>query len=680
MSRKNIRQAKQAKQAKKAAKRDRRESSQRRDSRPPFPLLSGLVEVEKLIKENNLDAAVEVLEELKRRYPRRLEVFGLLLKAYHRQNDMWSYQAVCERLVELDRESVDLWLALAGTALGNGQLAKAHWAFNHILSRWPDNPEADKARDVCDDLEDVLRGELATRGMPQEDGFDLLVLHDEINLQLQVGEYDKVVDVASRLLARCPTFAPALNNRSQAYFRSGHIERAIADGRRVLEFDAGNFHALANLARFLCLGGQFDEAQAVADRLKRAESDSPEFYVKQAESFAFLGDWQGVLDALKQAESSAAEVKGADMGMLYHVAGAAAAELGQLDVARNYWKRAVKRKSVTPWAQENLDDLKRPPGERNGPWAFPLDYWIPRPVIERLMVDMERAGPKAKEADVRRRVRKFFEQHPYLERLAPLLLERGDPAAKEFVVGVASLGQFSWIPPALREFAFGRRGTDRVRHQAAMRLLEAGALSPGLHPMWKDGALADIYLTRVEITPEPTDPLPEDIEPLATEAWQAIGDGDGTRAEALLDMAIQFCPDHPSLAYNRAVAIRIQGREEEAMSVVRELHARHPDYLFARVRLAENAVGDRDFKAARELLDPLMTRSRFHHSEYAAFCHAHITLLVAEGETEGARRWLQIWEDVAPDDPRVDHWKARLKRPGLFGKLFRRALPGISDE
>ena len=75
-----------------------------------------------------------------------------------------------------------------------------------------------------------------------------------------------MVGIAERLLARCPTFAPALDNRSEARFRSGELDLALADARRVLEFDADNLHALANLARYLFLSGQFEEARSVAER------------------------------------------------------------------------------------------------------------------------------------------------------------------------------------------------------------------------------------------------------------------------------------------------------------------------------------------------------------------------------------------------------------------------------
>jgi predicted Zn-dependent protease len=173
-----------------------------------------------------------------------------------------------------------------------------------------------------------------------------------------------------------------------------------------------------------------------------------------------------------------------------------------------------------------------------------------------------------------------------------------------------------------------------------------------------------------EITEEPTNPVPKDIEPLALKAHQAILDGDGAAAETLLDKGLERHPDDPSLAFNRSVAIRLQGREEEALAIVRDIHSRHPDYLFARVKLSEEAVKRREFDQAQALLDPLVKGSRFHLSEYTMFCHAHIELLSAKGETEAARTWLRMWQDVSPDDERTIVWSARLGKRSWLRKVF----------
>jgi len=669
MSRRDTRHAKLERKSRKAAKKNRRQSQRQRELQPSYSLLSGMDEAEELLKEGNMDDAAEVLEELQRRYPRRVEMLGLLLEVRYRQQDMWSYQAICQRIVDLSPEDDDVWLALAGAALANGQPSAARRAFNHYLNHWPDSAPADDARDSRDKLDSFLRLEFAALGVSEAEGFELFLLHDEINFHLHQGEYDRVCDSADRLLRRSPTFAPALNNRCEARFRLGRLDLAIADAKRVLELEADNFHALANLTRFLVLSGLPEEAAEVAQCLKAAESDSPDLFVKQAEALSFLGDWSGVIEALEQAETRT-PLDGNVDGLLYHLAGVAAANLGKTDMAVKYWKRAIKLKSADSWAQQNLEDSKLPAGEQHGPWAYPIEYWIPTPVFNRLFADMERAGPRAKDLEVRRRVRRFFEAHPNLERLMPLLLVYGEPTAKEFVVRVAALAGLPSILSALRDFAMGRHGADRLRHQAAMVLVEAGVLAPGQHRMWWDGELRDLLLTSYEISPEPLEPLPKDVERLVSKAHDAMHKDDGAAAESLFDEALRLHPDNPTLAYNRAVALGMQGRKDEATSLVREIHARHPDYLFARVRLAEDAVDRHDFETARSLLDPLTSRRRFHHSEYTAFCHAHVHLLSADGKVDSARSWLDLWQRVAPDDPRAVYWKQRLGKRGLLSSFL----------
>jgi hypothetical protein len=130
-------------------------------------------------------------------------------------------------------------------------------------------------------------------------------------------------------------------------------------------------------------------------------------------------------------------------------------------------------------------------------------------------------------------------------------------------------------------------------------------------------------------------------------------------------------PDDPGMLFNCAVAIATQGREEEALARVRDIHERFPDYLFARLRLVQDAAERRDFEAAHALLDPLLTRTRFHASEYTGLCAAHIELLVAEGKEEGARSWLKMWRDVDPDNPKLMIYEERLMRRGLLSGYFR---------
>jgi hypothetical protein len=87
------------------------------------------------------------------------------------------------------------------------------------------------------------------------------------------------------------------------------------------------------------------------------------------------------------------------------------------------------------------------------------------------------------------------------------------------------------------------------------------------------------------------------------------------------------------------------------MELTREIHARWPDYLFARCRLADAEIVSGSLDEARRLLDPLLMRSRFHFSEFRALASVISHLNLAEGNIETATEWLGLCERTEPDHP-----------------------------
>ena len=207
----------------------------------------GLDEADELLASGQYDQAVEVLEELGRRYPRQVAILSRLAEAHLHAGNRWSYQATCERLTLADPHEPISWLALGSAAMANTQPATALRAFAHVAAAWPNHRETPQASEMRESLHAFLVTECQRRGLDEETGFRVLLLHEEINLQLHLGKYDRVCEAATRLLAVCPTFAPALNNRSEAHFRSARYAEAIADSQRVLQFDATNYHAAGQL-------------------------------------------------------------------------------------------------------------------------------------------------------------------------------------------------------------------------------------------------------------------------------------------------------------------------------------------------------------------------------------------------------------------------------------------------
>jgi tetratricopeptide (TPR) repeat protein len=234
------------------------------------------------------------------------------------------------------------------------------------------------------------------------------------------------------------------------------------------------------------------------------------------------------------------------------------------------------------------------------------------------------------------------------------------------LIRLAPLVKRAAIFAGLKKFAFGERGSDALRMQAVLMLSEAGHIE-GRVEMWREGELQLVQLMSQEIFGEPTVELPPEVHELMIAAHEAIHDGRGAEAERLLREGLRSRPDDASMQYNRAVAIGLQGREAEALEIVRRIHRQHPDYVFARTRLADQCIDDGDLEQAQTLLAPIAQKQRLHTSEYAAWCSANINLALAMGDRKMARSLLGAWEQIDPDDHRIEIWKGRIR--GGIGPL-----------
>ncbi|MBI2951933.1 tetratricopeptide repeat protein [bacterium] len=630
-------------------------------------LLSGLSEVATLMRDRQWPQALERLEVLDRRYPNQAEILSALVNVCYELQDIRRYQHACERLLRIDPDNVDAALGLAGSYLKNIRPALALRAFRRFLDRWPDHERADEVRKTVAGLEAKMTAFLTEWGTPGAEGLEFAVLHEEAQSLMEQGKYSQARRVAEQLLHRRPDFAPALNNLSQIHFAEGHLDWAVAAAQQVLTFDPDNYHALSNLTRFLCLSGRLDEARQWAERLKavQADVDAGDVWLKRAEALSFLGDDQGVLDAFSGAEQAGHLKSPRANPLLYHLAAVAAMRLGHEDEARKRWREALKRSPGLDLAQANLDDLRQPVGKRHAPWAFPLPNWVTQQAIHDMAAHLTPAVRHKRDQAVTQAARRYLRQHPEVAALVPLLLDRSDSHGREFALRVALMAETPEMLTALRDFALSQRGPDDLRHQAARAASEAGLLPAGPTRMWMNGEWQEILLLGFELNDEPVVEHKPKTERWIIDAMEALGQGDGERAERLLKRALEIEPDAPDLLNNLAFAYGLQGRAREAEALVQQVHQRHPDYAFARIGLARKCISKRQLDEARSLLEPLLSRKRFNFKEFSAFCHAQVELFSAEGKHEGVRAWLDLWAGVDPDNPHIADWRRRIDRHGL---------------
>lgn len=625
----------------------------------PQRLFDELAEIEALTRRKHWAEARDRLEQLNRHYPNRSEVLMLLVSVYFELRAMPEYQATLEQLCALDPDDPEFVLGLASAYAANDRPTLALRTFRQFLERWPDHAEAAKAREAAAKLGLTVDLIFADMGLSGEEGLEFASLHEQAQVYAEQQKFSAARRALDELMRRRPNFAPTLNNLSNLYFVQGQLPEAIEASQQVLAFAPDNVHALSNLIRLLCLSGRASVAQAYADRLKLSPAVAFQAGLKKMEGLSYLGDDAGVL-ALFEAAQHDADI--ADNPMIYHLAAVAAWRLDFVDDARRHWQHAVKLEPGFQMAQDNLSDLRKPIGQRNGPWAFGMANWLTQKAIRDLPRFVEPAARRNSENAIMYAAQRYLREHPEVIGLTPILLDRGDPMARDFVLHTAMMANTPELNEALRDFALGQRGTDEMRLQAAQHGVQAGVIPTGLTRLWLKGEWTDLLLIGFELHGEQVIPHSAQVERVAVEAGQAMWQDDAERAERLWKQALKLEPDKPDLLYNLAQAYALQDRLDESRALLEEVRQRFPDYLFGQIDAVRRLTAEQCYEEAQAVLDQLMTRKRWHFSEFAAFAGTQIELHLAEGNRPAAKSWLDMWRQADPDHPSIEHFKKQLGR------------------
>lgn len=643
---------------------------------PAGPLQAGLARADALIAAGQYSAAAEVLTELGKRHINEPEVLSRQLDmAMLADNTPAIHQAVL-RLARQRPNDPAIVLKLAVARLKLSHVALAQRGFATFAERWPDLPRAALARRQAAELSEVIGERWAAEGLAGPPDLALMARNEELQSLLAIGSWQQAVSLGEPALRARPDFAPLANNLSMAYQNLGQIDKAIRVVRQILAPNPHNLHALGNLTRLLVLAGRHDEAATAAAQLKAISVSTVEAAVKQAEALSFIGDDAGVLAAFERVQKlkERDDDRGAS-ALLHHLAAAASLRQGRTLAARRRWQKAIELNADLELAVANLADLERPADERHGPWAYSIEYWLLRATIAELMGDL-RARPGRDDEAVSRQARRFLKAHPELEALVPLLLERGDPAAREFALHLAGLAATPGLLAALAAFAQGQWGPTDMRMRAAQLAMQRGALANGTVRIWRDGGWHDTLMFGMELHGEASpSPLPAAVVALQRDAAMAARAGKAAQAERLLQQALAVAPDDPSLLNNLGAVYGQLGRSAEAEAIARRLIAEHPDYLFARTNFVAYLIEEGKLDEAQALIEPLLQRTRMHFGEFGAVAGAQVNILLARGNLNSAESWLDIWEQAIPDHPHIELFRARLASERARSRRRRKAAP-----
>jgi tetratricopeptide (TPR) repeat protein len=308
----------------------------------PHELHEAIVHARDWGEEGRHAEALDLLQWVDRRYPNNPQLLDSLGVAASRAGNNQLALSAFERLAVVVPPSPTLQLNRALAHASCGFFVLAHRYCQTVLDQWPDHPGADSARSQMERLDHTIPLVLAQLGVPATEVLELAVRHEQVQVWLALGKFVEARRVATQILARWPTFLPAMNNLAEAWLLEGNLDQAIASTRQSLQVVPQNAHARANLVRFLALAGKRDEARAEAVLLRSQPVQRPADRVTTAEALSVLGDDPGVLAVYSQAEQEGFQLHDEQLALLHHLAGMAACRLGDEERARTLWNRALR--------------------------------------------------------------------------------------------------------------------------------------------------------------------------------------------------------------------------------------------------------------------------------------------------------------------------------------------------
>ena len=615
----------------KKAKRPQAKQAPQRSPRLPGRIEQTLIKLQPLLARGEWDAAITQLEELHRQFPANVVALTELVNACQAANYLQHYLRYSRKLYALQPDDGDVVLGLAGAYMTNDYLFAGFHYVQTFLQNFPDHERASEVRQSIGKIETGLTDLLTDLGTTGTAGFALGDLHDRLRAASALGDFAGARQIGRQLLDQYPDFVPALNNLSQIEFVEGNSEQALAYTRRVLSLQPDNFQASANLTRYLLLMGQVERAQAQAAHLAAIQASGSEFWVKQAETFTYLADDQRVDAAVRAAEREPTFDHFPGAGFLYHLGGVAALGLGDEKLARKRWQKALQLDPELSIARENLSELLLPPWQRYAPYPFALQQWLPAT----LTTDLQQRLEKKRGNQLVRELQSYLAARPALLVLFAALLQRGNKAGREFVLGIARFSEYPPLFALLYDFATSQAGPDAVRGNALNLLNEFGQLPAPLTKMWVQGQWSEMMTMNF-----------------------AIGEESDLRgARTQLEKANALEPDHPAIINNLAACLEGQGDGAGAAALMAAVLAKHPDYLFGQVGLANQLILAGELERARASLDPLLKRKKLHYGEFFALADSEIRYQFAQKQVAGVESWLEMWRKIEPEHPNLHYWE-----------------------
>jgi len=593
----------------------------------------------------------------------------MLAEVCRQVKDMSTMFWATEQLIQLVPDDVNAYLLHHNSCLGNNMPATTVLNAKEMRRRFPDRELSHTIQKAIDlELKIVEHFKIDAQAAgddisPYTDAqlMDLKHEHERCLVFLSSRRFDLVVQSCDQLIATFPFFRSAYNNKSLALLVDQGAEAAEQALSQALARHPDNVYALSYKIRQLVLLGRHDEILPLLERLeisKPLPSNKLDFYAVKMEAYAWACDEHRLLKTFEQARKDIGddwnlEEQGNCVHMT-HLAAVAHAKQGKQVTAIDLWKQV--RRSPDDVAdpivmKENLADIQKPEGQRNGAWYFSVDFWIPAQFFRKLTDIAQQV--RVTDARNQEEQERLAERHiiplydgalkrwPYLNRTLIEMLRHGGPQARNWAcmcIGPCKTPEFVH---ALQEFVTGPEGSDQCRFDMINAMSQHDMLPSGLLRRWHKGKPDDQYVFAFEITrqamPDPYGLSRQGLQELS-KSFTLTLEGNLDQALAILKRLNEREPNHPKVMFNMGGILERKGDTEEFDRIIDWLNEAHPEYFFGKVVRANRLIREKRTDEAWEVILDLFRAKRMHVTEASAFFGAVVMYHLVRGETAIAEK------------------------------------------
>ena len=185
-------------------------------------------------------------------------------------------------------------------------LEACHWGRHYIskfevlpdkgkpINKW--SPRSDGWQNVIEGIEKTVQAIQKVEAEPpaneqKKRKFDALLLFQQANFLLLLGQFDQAIQAYSGIINRNPNFDGAHNNRGNAYVGIGKYDKAIADYDRAVELKPDDADAYNNRGIAYDAQGKYDKAIVDYDMAIALNPENANAYNNRGAVYADISEY-----------------------------------------------------------------------------------------------------------------------------------------------------------------------------------------------------------------------------------------------------------------------------------------------------------------------------------------------------------------------------------------------------